>query len=55
MVSTQHIDTYIESTFTLIDVISGIGSEVGEVTIGLCDHAIFIVTEISCAQPDCTF
>ena len=51
MISTKHVNTNIESAFALVDVISGVSSEISQFATAFDQHAIFIIPKIASAQP----
>jgi hypothetical protein len=52
MVGSPHIDEEVIATRELVAVIRDIGKQVGELTVALDEHAVFVIAVIGGAKPD---
>ena len=51
VVGAEHVDARVEAAVALVEVVRGVGGEVGEVAVGLDEDAVLVVTEVGGAQP----
>ena len=51
MVCSKEIDAGSEAALTLVDVVRGIGCEVGQLAVSLDQYPILVISEVRCAEP----
>ena len=53
VIGAEQVDADVETASALVDVVSSVRGEVGELTVCLDEHSVFIVVEFTRAQPCC--
>ena len=53
VIGAEQVDAQVEAALALVDVVGGVGREVGVFAIGLDEHPVLVVVEVGRAQPDC--
>ena len=51
VVGPEQVDAGVEAPLALVDVVGGVGREVGELAVGADDHAVLVVAEVGGAHP----